>query len=613
MNRAQKKKLISVIISSVLLAGAYVLNKCFSFPAPIVAVSYLIPYAVAGLGVIIKCFNDIKSGEIFGENMLMTVATFGAIAIGEYPEAVFVMIFNEIGSLFESIAVGKSRDSIAHLSEIIPENANVIRNGETVTVPADEVEIGDSVSVRAGERFPVDGVVISGNCNVDTSAITGESLPVPVFEGKEVTSGFVALDGAVCMRAERTAETSAVSKIVEMIENASSSKAKSEKFITSFSRIYTPAVVAAAFATAVIPTFFGGDFATWLHRALIFLVISCPCALVISVPLSYFGGIGAAAKKGILAKGSDALEALAKAENFVFDKTGTLTESNFAVKKISAFEIEESELVFLAASAENNSSHPLAKSLVDYCKSVSSKPLAPCENVKEFSGLGIEACVLGKNVAVGSEKLMENLSVEIPENTADASVFICIDGKFVGSVSFTDIIKKNSASAVKQLKESGINVYMLSGDKKAAVSECATELSVDNFKYRMLPQDKAAEIEKIKKSGTTVFIGDGINDAPCLAASDIGIAMGGIGSDIAIDCADMVLTDDDPKKAYDALMISKKVHKIVIENIVFALSVKVAVILLSAFGVAMMWEAVIADVGVSVVAIINSLRLTKSK
>ncbi len=613
MNREQKKKLISVIISSVLLAGAYILNKCFTLPSPFVVTSYLIPYAVAGLGVIIKCFNDIKSGEIFGENMLMTIATFGAIAIGEYPEAVFVMIFNEVGSLFESIAVGKSRNSIAHLTEIIPENANVIRNGETITVPAGEVEIGDSVSVRAGERFPVDGVVISGNCNVDTSAITGESIPVPVFEGKEVTSGFVALDGAVYIRAEKTADTSAVSKIVEMIENASSQKAKSEKFITSFSRIYTPSVVAAAFATAIIPTIFGGDFTLWLHRALIFLVVSCPCALVISVPLSYFGGIGAAAKKGILTKGSDALEALAEAENFVFDKTGTLTESNFTVKKINALEIDESELVFLAASVENNSSHPLAKSLVDYYKSASSKPLAPCENVKEFSGLGIEARVSDKSVAVGSEKLMEKLAIEIPENTADASIFICVDGKFAGSISFTDIIKKNSANAVKKLKESGINVYMLSGDKEAAVTECATELSIDRYKYRMLPQDKATEIEKIKKSGTTVFIGDGINDAPCLAASDIGIAMGGIGSDIAIDCADIVLTDDDPKKAYDALMISKKVHRIVIENIVFALSVKAAVILLSAFGIAMMWEAVIADVGVSVVAIINSLRLTKSK
>lgn len=613
MNKGQRRKLISIAVSALLLAAVYAVNKFFTLPVLPKAATYLIPYAVSGYGVIIKCFDDIKSGEVFGENMLMTVATAGAFAIGEYPEAVFVMIFSEMGSLLESIAVGKSRDSIAHLTEIIPENATVIEGVVPKVIPASEVKIGDTLLVKAGERFPVDGTVVSGSCNADTSALTGESLPIPVYKGEKVMSGSVALDGAVYLTADKTSETSAVSKIVEMIENASSSKAKSEKFITAFSRIYTPVVVAAAVITAAVPSLIVGNFAVWLHRALIFLVVSCPCALVISVPLSYFGGIGAAAKKGILTKGSDALELLAKTNNVVFDKTGTLTKSEFKVKSIDPVGIEASELFFLAASVESNSSHPLAQSLVSYYTDNHSKPLAKCEDIKELSGLGIKSCVEGKNVVLGNEKLMKKIKVEMPHGTESASIFVAVNGVFAGSISFSDEIKESSKVAIKKLKNKGINVYMLSGDRECAVAECAKKLSIRNYNYRMLPDDKAREIGEIKKNGVTAFVGDGINDAPCLAASDIGIAMGALGSDIAIDCADIVLTDDDPTKISNAIDISKKVHRIVIENIIFALSVKAVVLLLSVFGVALMWEAVIADVGVSVIAIINSLRLLKSK
>ena len=614
MTKKEQFKLFKIIASAVLLATAYTLCTLLSLPVWAKILIYLVPYAVSGYDVVLRCFKDIANGEVFSENFLMTIATVGAFAICEYPEAVFVMIFYGVGSLFESIAVGKSRNSISHLTEMIPENAEVLRNGETVSIPIDEIAVGDTLIVKAGERFPVDGSVISGSANIDTSALTGESLPLNVTAGDSVLSGSIALDGAIHLRVEKPADESAVAKIVEMIENASSTKAKTEKFITSFSRIYTPAVVIAAALIAIVPSLIFGNFAQWLHRALIFLVVSCPCALVISVPLSYFGGIGAAAKAGVLTKGSDSLEALAKVKNFVFDKTGTLTKADFNVSSVTAKGISEEELILLAAGVESASSHPLAKALVAYCKSNVNKQIPVPESVKETPGMGIEAVVSGRNIAVGSEKLMKKLGITTDNIPSGACICVVADGKYVGSVSFSDTVKPNSEKAVSELKSKGCNVFMLSGDRKSAVEACASSLGIENFAYQMLPEDKAKEIEKIgRKNGKVAFTGDGINDAPCLAAADVGIAMGAFGSDLAIECADIVLTDDDPMKLVTAVNISKKVRRIVIENIVFALSVKAIVLILASLGAALMWEAVIADVGVSVIAIFNSLRLLKAK
>lgn len=614
MTKKEQFKLFQIIASAVLLAAAYIVCTLLSLPVLAKILIYLVPYAVSGYDVVLRCFKDIANGEVFSENFLMTIATVGAFAIGEYPEAVFVMIFYGVGSLFESIAVGKSRNSISHLTEMIPENAEVLRNGETVSIPIDEIVVGDTLIVKAGERFPVDGSVISGSANIDTSALTGESLPLSVTAGDSVLSGSIALDGAIHLRVEKPADESAVAKIVEMIENASSTKAKTEKFITSFSRIYTPAVVIAAALIAIVPSLIFGNFAQWLHRALIFLVVSCPCALVISVPLSYFGGIGAAAKAGVLTKGSDSLEALAKVKNFVFDKTGTLTKADFNVSSVTAKGISEEELILLAAGVESASSHPLAKALVAYCKSNVNKQIPIPESVKETPGMGIEAVVSGRNIAVGSEKLMKKLGITTDNIPSGACICVVADGKYVGSVSFSDTVKPNSEKAVSELKAKGGNVFMLSGDRKSAVEACASSLGIENFACQMLPEDKAKEIEKIgRKNGKVAFTGDGINDAPCLAAADVGIAMGAFGSDLAIECADIVLTDDDPMKLVTAVNISKKVRRIVIENIVFALSVKAIVLILASLGAALMWEAVIADVGVSVIAIFNSLRLLKAK
>lgn len=610
MTSKERKKLFRIIFSALLFTAVYIITEFIKFPAPLQIFFYSIPYFVCGYDVILKCAKDIMSGEFFSENFLMTIATVGAFAVGEYPEAVFVMMFSEIGTLFESIAIGKSRNSISRLTDIIPDEAEIIRNGETMRVSTDKIEIGDTVLIKAGERVPVDGKVISGNADINTSALTGESLPIQINEGCSVMSGSVALNGAVRIKAEKTADNSAVSKIVEMIESASSSKAKSEKFITSFSRIYTPAVVIAAVLTALVPSLITRNVATWIHRALIFLVVSCPCALVISVPLTYFGGIGAFAKNGILAKGSDSLEALAKVKNFVFDKTGTLTEANFNIKEIKPYNISIDELLYLSASIESASSHPLAHSLVSY---YSEKPAIP-KNIKEISGFGITGEVNGKKVAVGNEKLMKKMNIENYNGASDTSIFIAVEGIYSGCITFTDTLKPNSYKTVDKLKKQGNSVFMLSGDRKEAVVDCASKLGIDSYGWQMLPEDKAKRVKEISsKNGNIAFIGDGINDAPCLAASDVGIAMGALGSDLAIECADIIIADDDPLKVVSALNISKKAKKIVIENIVFALSIKVIVLLLAVFGIALMWEAVIADVGVSVIAIINSLRLLKSK
>lgn len=613
MTKRDKKKLIIIIISIVLLAVSYAVNR-FLEPRPLISVLiFLVPYAVSGYEVVIKCSKDIAGGEIFGENLLMTVATVGAFAIGKYPEAVFVMVFYDIGSLFESIAVGKSRKSISHLTDMMPEYAEVIKDGKAITVPIEEINVGDTVFVKAGSRFPVDCTVISGSAGIDTSALTGESLPFDAAEGDNILSGSIALDGAIYARALKSADNSAVAKIIEMIENATSSKAKSEKFITAFSRIYTPCVVAAAVLIAIVPSLITGSFAEWLHRALIFLVVSCPCALVISIPLSYFGGIGACAKCGVLVKGSNSLEALSKVKNFVFDKTGTLTKAKLKLDGVFPAGISEKELLSYAAACEASSDHPLAKALTAHFEATYGPCSLHASDVKEMSGMGMSADVDGRTVHLGNEKLMSSIGAGIEEMPDGAAVCIAIDGKYRGCVTFSDTVKETSEEAIKMLKTCGAEVYMLSGDRKSAVRALADQLGIDKWFSEMLPDEKAKKIALISKEGGKVaFTGDGINDAPCLAAADVGFAMGEVGSNLAIECADIVLTDDDPMKIYSSFAISKKVKRIVIENIVFALSVKALVLILAAFGVALMWEAVIADVGVSVIAILNSLRLLKS-
>ena len=578
----------------------------------------LAAYLIIGADVIYEAVESIFHKELFDEHFLMAVATVGALAIGEYPEAVAVMFFYQIGELFSDIAVERSRASISSLMDIRPDYANLEDSAGTVQkVSPSDVLPGSIIMVKPGEKIPIDGVVISGESSLDTAALTGESMPRDVSEGAEVLSGSLNMTGLLRIKTTSSFGESTVSKILDLVENAQTGKAKTEKFITRFARVYTPLVVAGAVLLAVLPPLFtGGDWPIWLHRALIFLVISCPCALVISIPLTFFAGIGGASRKGILVKGSNYMEVLSKVRTMVFDKTGTLTKGQFSVSEISAVDSDEAGLLEKAALAESFSSHPVAVSL----RSAYGKPLdeSRVSDVKDYSGEGICATVDGQGIYAGNEKLMRRIGVEpVPVSKIGTVVYVATEGKFLGYIVVSDTLKPTAAEAMSLLKAAGVQkTVMLTGDRADVAKEVAGELALDEYHAGLLPADKVERVKALKEAdgqAVLAFVGDGVNDAPVLKLADIGIAMGGVGSDAAIEAADVVLMDDDPVKIATGIKIAKKTLRIVVQNIVFAIGVKLLFLLLGALGVANMWEAVFADVGVTVIAILNSLRAMRVK
>ncbi len=578
----------------------------------------LAAYLIIGADVIYEAVESIFHKELFDEHFLMAVATVGALAIGEYPEAVAVMFFYQIGELFSDIAVERSRASISSLMDIRPDYANLEDSAGTVQkVSPSDVLPGSIIMVKPGEKIPIDGVVISGESSLDTAALTGESMPRDVSEGAEVLSGSLNMTGLLRIKTTSSFGESTVSKILDLVENAQTGKAKTEKFITRFARVYTPSVVAGAVLWAVLPPLFtGGDWPIWLHRALIFLVISCPCALVISIPLTFFAGIGGASRKGILVKGSNYMEVLSKVRTMVFDKTGTLTKGQFSVSEISAVDSDEAGLLEKAALAESFSSHPVAVSL----RSAYGKPLdeSRVSDVKDYSGEGIRATVDGQGIYAGNEKLMRRIGVEpVPVSKIGTVVYVATEGKFLGYIVVSDTLKPTAAEAMRLLKAAGVQkTVMLTGDRADVAKEVAGELALDEYHAGLLPADKVERVKALKEAdgqAVLAFVGDGVNDAPVLKLADIGIAMGGVGSDAAIEAADVVLMDDDPVKIALGIKIAKKTLRIVVQNIVFAIGVKLLFLLLGALGVANMWEAVFADVGVTVIAILNSLRAMRVK
>ena len=630
MNKKQKKVLIRIIAASVLLGTLYFI--------PVKGIlrlaCFLVPYGIVSYDILRKAFRGIINGRVLDENFLMAVATIGAFALaiveksGDYYEAVFVMLFYQIGELFQSIAVGKSRKNIGKLMDIRPDYANIERIGEDLAVSLsrvspDDVAVGSVIVVLPGERVPIDGIVTEGSSTLNTSALTGESLPGEVAVGDEIISGCVNLSGVLKIRTTKPFGESAVSRILELVENAGSHKSKSEAFISRFAKVYTPAVCIGALALALLPPAVSlllgkpAMFATWIYRALTFLVISCPCALVISIPLAFFAGIGRAGHEGILVKGSNYLEILAKTKIVIFDKTGTLTYGNFEVSGIHHCETEDVRILDLAAHAEASSSHPISKSLRTAYEYVSGMPIdrSRVAEVREISGQGIIASVDGITVAAGNEKLMDFVGAKsISCHDIGTVVHIALDGSYAGHIVISDKIKDGSKQAVAGLKRMGISrTVMLTGDRENVASSVAKELEIDTYRSELLPDEKVAEVEKIlknrKKGEIVAFVGDGINDAPVLACADIGIAMGALGSDAAIEAADVVLMDDDPGKLVNAVGISKKCHRILYENIVFSLAVKAVCLILGALGIANMWYAVFADVGVMVLAVLNSVRL----
>ena len=617
-----KKRLIRLAAGAVLFAAAAAIR--FTEPIP-EAVSFLIPYLIVGYRVLFKAVRNVVNGKVFDENFLMAVASIGAFFVGDYPEAVAVMLFYQVGELFEDYAVGKSRKSIAELMNIRPDYANLKTAEGVEKVSPEQVKVGDIIVIRPGEKVPLDGIVVSGHSTLDTAALTGESVPQDIEEGSSILSGCINLSGLIEVRCEKEFGRSTVSKILELVENATSQKAKTENFITRFAAVYTPAVVGAAVVLAVIPPLVieGALFSNWLYRALSFLVVSCPCALVISVPLGFFGGIGAASGIGVLVKGSNYLEAAAHAEFVVMDKTGTLTRGVFEVEKARAaegFEGGEERLLKLAAAAESNSSHPISLSLrraaeAEYGFETDS---AEVTEVTELAGKGVSSVVDGHNVLAGNHKLMTKEGVVVEEPTeAGTVVYVAVDGAYAGHILIADQIKEDAQEAVKGLKARGITTVMLTGDNKAEAESVGRKLGLDRIYSQLLPEDKVNRVcellaEKSEK-GKLVFVGDGINDAPVLARADVGVAMGGLGSDAAIEAADIVIMDDKPSKLLDLMKISRQTLSIVKQNIVFALGVKLIVLVLSALGLANMWAAVFADVGVSMIAILNSLRALKMK
>lgn len=612
-----KKRGIKIIISAILFVLALVIpfsNEWINNGL------FIISYLVVGCEILKKAVRNIFRGKVFDENFLMAVATIGAFAIGEFPEAVAVMLFYQVGELFQSYAVDKSRKSISSLMDIRPDYANIEKDGKIEKVDPDEVKIGDIIIVKTGEKIPLDGVVVEGTSSLDTMALTGESVPRVVKTEDEVLSGCINKDGLLKIRVTKEFGESTVSKILDLVENASSKKSKSENFITKFAKYYTPTVVIIAVLLAFIPPIILKDFSTfsvWLYRALSFLVVSCPCALVISIPLSFFGGIGGASKMGILIKGSNYLEALANTETVVFDKTGTLTEGIFEVQDIYAEGIEKDELLRIVAHAENYSNHPIAKSVKKaYNKEIDEKII---KNPQELSGKGIWARIDEKDILVGNEKLMLEEKIDFKKcDEVGTILYVAIDKKYVGYVLIADKIKQDSSKTIRELKAMNIKeTVMLTGDKKEVGEYVAKKLNMDKVYTELLPDGKVEKVEELLKQksekGKLVFVGDGINDAPVLTISDIGVAMGGLGSDAAIEAADIVIMTDETSKISKAINLSKKTMRIVRENIIFAIFVKIAVLVLTAFGASTMWEAVFADVGVSVIAIINALRMLNIK
>lgn len=629
MSRKQKKMLVRIIVTAVLFAGLFVFEKFVPITSRILRLAvYMVPYLVISYDILKKAFKGIIKGQVFDENFLMAVASVGAVAIavyenGSYNEAVAVMLFYQIGELFQSYAVGKSRRSISELMDIRPDYANIEVDGKIEQVDPDEVEVGSIIVVSAGEKIPIDGVIVEGSTTLDTAALTGESVPRSVKESDEVISGCINLTGTVRIRTTKPFGESTVSKILDLVENSSSKKSKSEQFISKFARIYTPAVCGGALALALLPPvvslIIGKDamWLTWIYRALTFLVISCPCALVISIPLSFFAGIGGASKEGVLVKGSNYLETLSKTKIVVFDKTGTMTKGNFEVTKIAPVGVENNELLRLAAYAESYSSHPISKSIKSaYGKEIDN---AKISDVNEISGNGVLAVVDGKKVAAGNSKLMDKLGVDYTAcSKVGTVVYVAVDGKYCGYILISDALKPTSVAAVKAMKDCGVRkTVMLTGDSKKVADAVAKELGADEVYSELLPADKVSQVERLLadkgEKEKLAFVGDGINDAPVLSRADIGIAMGALGSDAAIEAADIVLMDDDPMKISKAIKISSKCLRIVNENIYFALGVKALCLILGAVGIANMWVAIFADVGVMVLAVLNAIRALSVK
>ena len=610
MDKKKKKKLICIIVAAVLLAAGIIIKHTIGGPAVIVL---LIPaYVIVGYGPIIKAAKNISHGQIFDENFLMAIATVGAIALGEYDEAVAVMLFYQIGEFFEDYAVDKSRKSVAALMDIRPDFAVVLKDDREETVDPYDVNIGDIVLVKPGEKIPLDGTVIEGNSSVDTSSLTGEALPRDVEAGDEVISGCINLSGVIKIKVTSMFEESTVSKILEMVENASSRKAPVENFITKFAKYYTPVVVFSAVALAIIPPLVIADatFSTWIYRALLFLVVSCPCALVISIPMSFFSGIGAASARGVLVKGGNYLQILSKVNTVIFDKTGTLTTGKFKVDKICGDNPDE--LLALAAACEQYSNHPIAVSIKEAYKG----DIYTADDVQEIAGRGIKAVIDGKEVYAGNAKLMHELNISnLPEVTGTTLVHLAYSDKYLGYISVTDTIKEDTAEGLKALKDIGVtDLVMLTGDNRETAEKVAEQTGITEVHANLLPEDKVAIAEQIIDKGRiTAFVGDGVNDAPVLARVDAGIAMGGLGSAAAMEAADVVIMDDNPKKISLAIRIGRKTVRLAKENIWFALIVKLLVLVLGALGLVNMWAAVFADVGVAVIAIANSMRALRVK
>lgn len=610
------KRLWRIIIGAAVLATAVLLSLNNEW---LQIALFIISYIIVGGDVVKRAVKNIFKGQVFDENFLMSIATIGAFYIGEYPEGVAVMLFYQVGELFQSYAVGKSRKSIASLMDIRPDYANVKKGDELVKVDPDEVQIGDIIVIKAGEKIPLDGKVIEGSSMIDTSALTGESVPREVEVGSDILSGCININGVITAEVTKEFGESTVSKILDLVENASSKKSNSEQFITKFARYYTPVVVIIAVFLAIIPPLVidGATFSDWIYRALAFLVVSCPCALVISIPLSFFGGIGGASKKGVLVKGSNYLEALAETEIVVFDKTGTLTKGVFNVQEIHPEGVSKEELLELTAHAESYSNHPISLSLKRaYSKEIDNGRIS---DVEEISGHGVIATVDGKKVMVGNIKLMKMMDIPYFKGELIGTiVHVAVNNKYIGYIVIADEVKEDSAQAIKELKAANIKqTVMLTGDNKSIGSKVAKELGLDKVYAELLPADKVEKLEELfsqkSKKGKLAFVGDGINDAPVLARADIGIAMGGLGSDAAIEAADVVIMTDEPSKIATTMKISKKTLKIAHQNIVFAIGIKIIVLILSAFGITTMWAAIFADVGVTIIAVLNAFRALNVK
>ena len=624
MSKKQKKVLVRIIVALVLLAGVILLDKLALLPQWAMIVLYLVPYFVIGYDILWKALKGIKNRQVFDENFLMAVATVGALCLQEFKEGVAVMLFYQIGELFQSVAVGKSRKNIAALMDIRPDYANLMVDGKLEQVDPDDVEVGTEIVVDPGEKVPIDGVIVEGNTTLNTGALTGESVPRDAKPGDDVISGCINMSGRITVRTTKAFGESTVSKILDLVENSAMKKSKSENFITKFARYYTPAVCYSALALAVLPPLIRllaghpAMWAEWITRALTFLVISCPCALVISIPLSFFGGIGCASKNGILVKGSNYLEALADTKYIVCDKTGTLTKGVFQVTGVHpAPGVDKKVLLGLAAYAESGSHHPISQSLKDaYGQPLQGERVSA---IQEIAGHGVQALVDGHPVAVGNAKLMEKIGAALPDARTDGTtVYVAADGKYIGCIVISDVVKPTAKAAMAALKENGVKMaVMLTGDAKAAANRVAAEIGMDRVESELLPGDKVAQVEKLlAEKGpkeNLAFVGDGINDAPVLSRADVGIAMGALGSDAAIEAADVVLMDDDPSKIALAMKISRHTLQIVWQNIVFALAVKAVCLVLGALGIAGMWLAIFADVGVMVLAVLNATRALKIK